>query len=241
MTSGETAGPYPQDSPDSLHVMDDRDMDEVDTLTLAEAALGSPLTTVELCRVVGSRVRELRQALNMTMSAFASEAEISLAMLSKIEHGQSAPSLSTLVRLATTAKVPVTALFRGLDEEHDLVIVPAGEGHEIHHDRGGHDRLYQDLGALRGPNRVIEPMITTITEPGGVFPLYQHPGVEFLHVLEGSLYYGYGGKAYLLNTGDTMQIHGEVAHGPVELVELPIRFISIKVYPVNEPRAAAGG
>ncbi|WP_428122365.1 helix-turn-helix domain-containing protein [Candidatus Poriferisodalis sp.] len=236
MTSGETAGPDPRESPGTV-----RDIVDPDTLALAEAAIDSPLTAAELCRVVGSRVRELRRELNMTMSSFATEAEISLGMLSKIEHGQSAPSLSTLVRLATTAKVPVTALFRGLDEEHDLVIVRAGEGHEIHHDRGGHDRLYQDLGALRGPNRVIEPMITTIAEPGGVFPLYQHPGVEFLHVLEGSLYYGYGGKAYLLNTGDTMQIHGEVAHGPVELVELPIRFISIKVYPANEPRAPAGG
>ena len=204
-------------------------------------ALASPVTTTELCRVVGSRVRELRQAMNMTMSTFAAEADISLGMLSKIEHGQSAPSLSTLVRLATTARVPVTALFRGLDEEHDLVIVRSGEGHEIHHQGGGPGRLYQDLGTLRGPNRVIEPMITTITEPGGVFPLYQHPGVEFLHVLEGSLDYGYGGTAYRLNAGDTMQIHGEVAHGPVELVELPIRFISIKVYPATEPRTAAGG
>ncbi|WP_323671534.1 helix-turn-helix domain-containing protein [Candidatus Poriferisodalis multihospitum] len=217
------------------------DIDDPDSLSLAGSAIDSPLTTAELCRVVGSRVRELRQALNMTMSAFANDAGISLGMLSKIEHGQSAPSLSTLARLAGTAKVPVTALFRGLDEEHDLVIVRAGEGHEIHHDRGGPDRLYQDLGTLRGPNRIIEPMITTITEPGGVFPLYQHPGVEFLHVLEGSLSYGYGGKAYLLNTGDTMQIHGEVAHGPVELVELPVRFISIKVYPASETRSAAGG
>ncbi|MYI15852.1 MAG: helix-turn-helix transcriptional regulator, partial [Acidimicrobiaceae bacterium] len=96
-------------------------------------ALASPVTAAELCRVVGSRVRELRQAMNMTMSTFAAEAGISLGMLSKIEHGQSAPSLSTLVRLAATARVPVTALFRGLDEEHDLVIVRAGEGHEIHH------------------------------------------------------------------------------------------------------------
>lgn len=217
------------------------DIDDPDTLSLAGSAIDSPLTTAELCRVVGSRVRELRQALNMTMSAFATDAGISLGMLSKIEHGQSAPSLSTLARLAGTAKVPVTALFRGLDEEHDLVIVRAGEGHEIHHDRGGPDRLYQDLGTLRGPNQVIEPMITTITEPGGVFPLYQHPGVEFLHMLEGSLNYGYGGKSYLLNTGDTMQIHGEVAHGPVELVELPVRFISIKVYPASESRGTAGG
>ena len=236
MTSGR--GKNPEVRTGSREDVEIRDFD---SLELAAVALESPLTTAELCRVVGSRVRELRQALNMTMSAFATDAGISLGMLSKIEHGQSAPSLSTLARLAATAKVPVTALFRGLDEEHDLVIVRAGEGHQIHHDRGGPDRLYQDLGTLRGPNRVIEPMITTITERGGEFPLYQHPGVEFLHVLEGSLYYGYGGKAYLLNTGDTMQIHGEVAHGPVELVELPVRFISIKVYPASESRGAAGG
>ena len=237
MTNGGATNPDPQE---------DADIGDPESLSFAEPysvdrGIESPLTTAELCRVVGSRVRELRQALNMTMSAFATDAGISLGMLSKIEHGQSAPSLSTLARLAGTAKVPVTALFRGLDEEHDLVIVRAGEGHEIHHDRGGPDRLYQDLGTLRGPNRIIEPMITTITERGGVFPLYQHPGVEFLHVLEGSLNYGYGGKAYLLNTGDTMQIHGEVAHGPIELVELPVRFISIKVYPASESRGAGGG
>ena len=208
---------------------------------LDDATLGAALSTDEVCRVVGGRVRELRQSLNMTMSAFAAAAGISLGMLSKIEHGQSAPSLSTLVRLASAAAVPLTALFRGLDEEHDLVIVRAGEGHEIHHEGGGPGRLYQDLGTLRGPNRVIEPMITTITEPGGMFPLYQHPGVEFIHMLEGSIDYGYGNRSYRLDPGDTMQIHGEVAHGPVRLVGLPIRFISIKVYPTAEPRPAPGG
>ncbi|MYJ35989.1 MAG: helix-turn-helix transcriptional regulator, partial [Acidimicrobiaceae bacterium] len=58
-------------------------------------ALGPSVSTEELCRVVGSRVREFRRSLNMTMSEFAAGAEISLGMLSKIEHGQSAPSLST--------------------------------------------------------------------------------------------------------------------------------------------------
>jgi len=191
------------------------------------------LTSAEVCRVVGTRVRELRQALGLTMSKFAEEAEISLGMLSKIEHGQTAPSLATLVRLAVTAEVPLTALFRGLDEEHDLVIVRADRGHEIIHEGGGPGRLYQDLGTLRGPNRVIEPMLTTISERGDVFPLYQHPGVEFIHVLSGSLDYGYGGNRYRLDPGDTMQIHGEVAHGPVEIVDLPVRFLSIKVYPAG--------
>ena len=195
--------------------------------------IGPALTSAEVCRVVGLRVRELRQALGLTMSKFAEEAEISLGMLSKIEHGQTAPSLSTLVRLAATAQVPVTALFRGLDEEHDVVIVRSSERHEIIHEGGGPGRLYQDLGALRGPNRVIEPMMTTISERGDVFPLYQHPGVEFIHILSGSMDYGYGNQRYRLEEGDTMQLHGEVAHGPVEIVDLPVRFLSIKVYPTS--------
>jgi len=58
--------------------------------------------------------------------------------------------------------------------------------------------------------------------------------VEFLHMLEGSMEYGYGPKNYQLNAGDTIQIHGEVAHGPVNLMELPVRFMSVKVFPSAE-------
>ena len=188
-------------------------------------------SSAEVCRVVGSRVRELRQAMGSTMARFAEAAEISLGMLSKIEHGQTAPSLATLVRLAQAAEVPVTALFRGLDEEHDIVIIRADEGHEIVHEGSGPGRIYRDLGTMRGPSRVIEPMMTTLTERGEVFPLYQHPGIELIHMLEGTMEYGYGSGRYTISAGDTMQFHGEVAHGPTDLIDLPIRFLSVKVYP----------
>ena len=46
--------------------------------------------------------------------------------------------------------------------------------------------------------------------------------------------YGYGPKNYRLEVGDTIQIHGEVAHGPVSLVDLPVRFMSVKVFPAAE-------
>jgi DNA-binding XRE family transcriptional regulator len=188
------------------------------------------MDSADVCRVVGLRVRELRSDMGLTMANFARVAEISLGMLSKIEHGQTSPSLSSLTALANAAEVPLTAFFRGLDEEHDAVIVPAGMGLDIAHEGGGPGRTYQDLGALRGPVRHIEPVIVTITEPDEVFPLFQHAGVEFLHVLDGSLEYGYGSKRYLLRPGDTMQLHGEVPHGPTNLIDLPIRFLSLKVH-----------
>ncbi len=189
------------------------------------------IDSAEVCRAVGTRARQLRLDLGLTMAKFAEQAGLSLGMLSKIEHGQTAPSLSTLVRLASAAGVPVTALFRGLDEEHDIVIVRKDEGHEILHQGSSPNRIYQDLGSLRGPNRVIEPMITTLNSIDEEFPLYQHSGVEFIHILSGSLEYTYGGGNYVLNEGDTMQLHGEVAHGPVSVPDGPVRFISIKVYP----------
>lgn len=190
------------------------------------------LTSEDVCRVVGERLREMRTDLGLTLSQLAEAASISVAMLSKMERGRTSPSLATLTSLARAANVPITAFFRGLDEEHDAVIVRAGAGLDIIHEGSGPGRRYQDLGALRGPVRVIEPVIVTLTERDEVFPLFQHAGVELIHVLSGSLEYGYGSRRYRLDEGDTMQIHGEVAHGPVRLLELPVRFLSLKVHPV---------
>ena len=188
----------------------------------------------DVCRVVGERVRDARRALGLTMAQFAEVAEISLGMVSKIEHGQTSPSLSTLTRLAHAAGVPITAFFRGLDEEHDVVIVRAGERMEILHEGSRPGHVYEDLGSLRGRTRIIEPMMVTLESADDVFPLFQHEGVEFLHILDGSMEYGYGPRNYLLEPGDTIQIHGEVAHGPVRLVDLPVRFVSVKVFPAAE-------
>ena len=188
------------------------------------------MTPEEITRVVGERVRECRQDLGLTMEQFAEKAGLSIGMLSKVENGQTSPSFSTMTSLANAAGVPFTAFFRGLDEEHDAIIVPAGEGLEISHEGDGPGRSYRDLGSLRGAHREIEPVLITITEPDEVFPLFQHSGVEFLHMLEGALEYGYGSKRYVLRAGDTMQLRGEVTHGPTALIELPIRFLSLKVH-----------
>ena len=188
------------------------------------------MTPEEITRVVGERVREFRQDLGLTMEQFAEKAGVSIGMLSKVENGQTSPSFSTMTSLANAAGVPFTAFFRGLDEEHDAIIVPAGEGLEISHEGDGPGRSYRDLGSLRGAHREIEPVLITITEPDEVFPLFQHSGVEFLHILEGALEDGYGSKRYVLCAGDTMQLRGEVTHGPTALIELPIRFLSLKVH-----------
>lgn len=183
----------------------------------------------DVTRAVGRRARELRREMGLTMAKFAERAGLSLGMLSKIEHGQTAPSLSTLVRLANTANVPVTALLRGLDREHNVTIVRAGQGHQLF-DATGQQTAY-DLGRLRGPNQVIEPALVELTNGTTEFPLTQHSGTQLIHVLEGSMEYTYGARTYALSEGDTMQISGEVEHGPASVSGATVQFLTVRVYP----------
>jgi quercetin dioxygenase-like cupin family protein len=151
-------------------------------------------------------------------------------MLSKIENAQSTPSLTTLSRLATALSVPITAFFRGLEEERDALHLKSGQGIDIEIDRSRPGRRYQLLGVTRGPNQGLEPILVTLTSGTEVFPLFQHEGTEFIFMLDGVMEYGYGTAHYLLEPGDTLFFEGEVPHGPVRIAELPVRFLSVKAY-----------
>jgi len=181
-----------------------------------------------LSAVIAERVREFRLHLGLTVGQLAELTSLSKGMLSKIENAQASPSLATLARLSEALKVPVTAFFRGLNEEQDVLHVKAGRGLNIEHKGAGPGHRYQLLGTMRAPYNSLETLLVTLTERADAFPLYQHPGTEFIYMIAGRIEYLYGSSRYLLEPGDAMQFVGEVPHGPCTLIELPIQFLSVK-------------
>ncbi|HSK58606.1 MAG TPA: XRE family transcriptional regulator [Actinomycetospora sp.] len=181
----------------------------------------------ELERVIASRTREYRIAKGLTMTSLAQRVGMSKAMLSKIENAQTSCSLSVLSRLAAALEIPVTALFRGIDSDREAVFTPAGHGAEILRRGSNVGHLYRMLGALRGQHKRLEPLLCTLTEASEVFPLFQHPGTEFLFMLDGVMRYVHGEARYEMRAGDSLIFDGEGPHGPAELVELPITFLTV--------------
>jgi len=180
-----------------------------------------------LSSVIALRVRETRQRKGLPIAALADRTGISKGMLSKVENAQVSPSLATLARLAEALDTPLTSFFRGFDEERDAVFVKAGRGAEIRREGVAAGHHYQQLGFMRGQHRRMTPQLVTLTEGAEVFPLYQHPGTEFLYMLSGVMAYGHGRAVYVLEPGDALQFDGEASHGPVELIKLPARFLSV--------------
>lgn len=190
-----------------------------------------PIETLELEAAIARNVRELRHQRGLSVADMAAEVGISKAMLSKIENAQTSCSLGTLSLLAKGLDVPVTSLFRGADTQRPASFVKAGRGTPIVRNGTQVGHNYELLGSLRGEHKRLECLMVTLNSASETYPLFQHPGTEFIYLLDGSMDYGHGRKVYRLRPGDSLTLDGEGAHGPVELVDLPIRFLSVIAFP----------
>jgi transcriptional regulator with XRE-family HTH domain len=180
---------------------------------------------------LGRTARRLREGHNLTLADLARRAGISSAMLSRLETGRVSPSLETIVALAQALGVTPSALMQRVGaDDGGAQLIRAGEGLETVRSGTRRGHTYHLLAAQRGPRKVFEPFLVTLNDRSEVFPGFQHPGVEFIHVLSGILHYRHGRHTYVLRPGDTLTFRGDVAHGPERLEKVPIRMLSIIMY-----------
>lgn len=182
---------------------------------------------------IGREVRAFRRQQGMTVADLAAATGLSIGMLSKIENGNTSPSLTTMQVLSHAFSVPMTAFFRSFEERRDAQHVKAHEHLEIERrgTRAGHQ--YNLLGHL-GSNSsgvVVEPYIITLTTESDTFPAFQHEGLELLYMLEGEVDYRHGDEIYPLKPGDSLFFDADAPHGPEILVKLPARYLSVIAYP----------
>jgi transcriptional regulator with XRE-family HTH domain len=189
-------------------------------------------------RYLGNAVRDLRQRHGLTIADVAERAAISRGMLSKIENAQTATSLDTLTRLARALGVSLSTLFRNYDvPDGSAQLVKNGEGMEVVRRGTKRGHTYHLLAYDQGPTKLFEPFLITIDSESATFPVFEHPGTEFIYMLEGRMEYRHGQHTYLLTPGDSLTFRGEVPHGPEKLIECPIRFLATIVYPTPVDKA----
>ena len=180
---------------------------------------------------IGRQVYEFRSKLGITVADLARQAGLSAGMLSKIENGVTSPSLATLQALSSALNVPVTAFFRKYEEQRDASFVKAGQGLVIERRGTRASHQYQLLGHSMSKTVVVEPYLVTLTATPDVLPLFQHTGQEFIYLLEGEVTYRHADKLYEMLPGDSLFFDADVPHGPEVLTKLPIRLISVIIYP----------
>ena len=163
---------------------------------------------------IGREIHAFRKQQNITVAELAAETNLSIGMLSKIENGNTSPSLSTLQTISHALSVPLTAFFRQYEEQRMAVHTKAGEGVQIEREgtRAGHQ--YNLLGHIGGNSSsvIVEPYLITLDNESDTFKTFQHSGIETIFMLEGEVNYLHGNQIYCLKPGDTLFFDADAPH-----------------------------
>lgn len=184
-----------------------------------------------LTKSIGQQIKAMRKQLGLSAINCSKQANISAGMLSKIENGSAQPSLTTLHSLSKTFNAPLASFFKKFDENNTVHFTLPDEGILIERHGSVVGHKYYRLGNNIGEDVSLSPHLIVMTDKSEVFPMFQHSGAEFIYMLEGEVVYQHNERRFRLIPGSALSFQGDFPHGPVELVQLPIKFLSIIVQP----------
>jgi quercetin dioxygenase-like cupin family protein/DNA-binding XRE family transcriptional regulator len=162
---------------------------------------------------IGAKIRALRLKKKMGLVELGQHSGLSPALLSKLERGRLFPTLPTLLRIALVFSVGLEHFFTEPSRRPTLAIVRRGDRKRFPERMGDTEPAYVfeslDFPALE---RVMNAYYVEFEEPGRTSRIHQHPGEEFLYVMEGKLLITVGDAAHTLEAGDAMYFESSVPH-----------------------------
>jgi transcriptional regulator with XRE-family HTH domain len=159
---------------------------------------------------VGRRIRELRRARDLPLTAVAERTGLSIGFLSQVERGLSSPSLRVLTNLADVFGVALGALFGAAEGEPDPVVVRAAERPELKLWRSGISK--QLLTPAAPDSRLNLYLVRMEPEASTGDEFYTHQGEEAGLVLEGAMILTVDTDQYRLERGDSFRFASTRPH-----------------------------
>jgi len=157
---------------------------------------------------VGLRLKELREARNISMRTLAAKSGLSANALSMIERGKTSPSVSTLYKLADAMGISITAFFGAESNKKQVVFIKSDERTRMAFTRG----VFEALGGEQFVGRV-EPFMLTMDSGATSGPhTMSHTGHEFVFCLRGELDYQVEKEIFRLSAGDSLLFSAQLKH-----------------------------
>lgn len=157
---------------------------------------------------IGERLRQLREARNISMRSLAAKSGLSANALSMIERGRTSPSVSTLYKLADALGISITAFFGSDTQRKQVVFLKGDQRARVAFTRG----VFEGLGGEQFVGRV-EPFMLTLESSANSGPRsMSHTGHEFVFCLRGELEYQVEREIYLLEPGDSLLFAAQLKH-----------------------------
>jgi transcriptional regulator with XRE-family HTH domain len=161
---------------------------------------------------VGSRIRALREAMDLSLRDLADRCGVSAPMLSQVERGETSPTLAVAAKIAAGLELSLSQLLR-LDEGDGVTVVRAGE--RLEGGRGNGHRYEVLTPAF--PGQRAEVSLHTLAPKAATGgpddpPMHEAGSRETAVVLSGRLSLVCDGVPHELGEGDAVTFDADLPH-----------------------------
>ena len=159
---------------------------------------------------LGERIKKNRNEKGLSLRDLAAKVDLSASFLSQIEQGKASPSIENLKKIANCLDVRVSYLIEDDEVKKNTDVMRKSERHAIESIDSN-----TKISLLTSSNieKNMEPILYEIA-PGGESgrDYYNHPGEEFIFILEGSLDVHINDIVHSLEDGDSLYFKSSQKH-----------------------------
>jgi len=165
---------------------------------------------------LGARLKQLRQANDMTVAALSQAAGVAKSTISKIESGQMSPTFDIIQKVAKGLNLDVAAFFADNDQRSTggrRAVTPRGEGKKNENPYYAHRLLCAELASKKMFPVISRIKARSISE---FKSMVSQEGEEFFYVLSGRVtVYSEFYEPLELGPGDSMYFDCTMAHATI--------------------------
>lgn len=167
-------------------------------------------------KIVGERIKSLREEKSMTIEELAQKAELSVEQIKRIEDDIDLPSLSPLIKISHALEVRLGTFFDDQSVNGPVICRKDQYSDTVSFSNNTtssrKNMEYHSLSKSK-TDRHMEPFIIDVNPvEKEEYVLSTHEGEEFILILEGTMELVYGKNKYLLHEGDSVYYDSIIPH-----------------------------
>ena len=164
---------------------------------------------------LGTKIKSLRESLNLTAADLATAAGIDESQITLIENDEISPTISTLIKISRRMGVRLGTLLDGTEASSPVVTSTEAMQPTINSTKpgtSGHLDFYSLAGSKLDRN--MEPFFIHIhfADPAEKKNWSTHEGEEFIYVLDGTIEVYYGKEKHEVKAGESIYYDSIVPH-----------------------------
>ena len=173
---------------------------------------------------IGSKIKRLRQQLNLSQSELADRCELTKGYISQLENDLTSPSIATLMDILSALGTSPSEFFKKEDDtrvtfsENDFI-----EKHE--------DGMVLKWIIPNAQKNEMEPVLVELLSGASTAVDFPHEGEEFGYVLEGKICVVLGESKYVCKKGETCYYAANKAHSVKNIGKTAARLLWISTPP----------